>query len=389
MDYEILVFSDDWFGLPFSCKHLLQHFLPDRPLIWVETIGLRSPRLNLYDIKRTIGKISGWLSSHRISTCILPKNLHIIDPIQIPYNHINFVRKLNKRLLIRAIDRLQCNNTKRERVLITIWPFIGDLVGCLGEQLSIYYRVDDFSELPGVHKESIIDSEKKLIEKVDMVVATSENLTKIDIPGKLVKYLPHGVDFEHFSFKRGNTNNKLPIQQIPPPRIGFFGLLNSWIDFELLSHVAANNRQWSFVFIGPSQIPLSSLPNLSNMHFLGPVSYEELPTHAQYFNVALIPFKVNSLTRAVNPLKLLEYFAIGLPVISSPLPEVMKYQNHVMIASGYEDFCYAIKVALERDSQELMFLRQEIAKEQSWEKKSFELKMWIEEFLERKNALSH
>ncbi len=60
--YDLIVFSDDWNGLPFSCKHLLRHFLPDITLIWVETIGLRSPKVNLYDLKRAIKKITGWIS---------------------------------------------------------------------------------------------------------------------------------------------------------------------------------------------------------------------------------------------------------------------------------------------------------------------------------------
>jgi hypothetical protein len=391
IDYEILVFSDEWFGLPFSCKHLLKHFLPDHPLIWVQTIGLRPPELSLYDIKRAIRKISKWIfSSKKNNSQEIPENLHIIDPIQIPYNHFSIIRKINREILIRALSQSQkrIRRPNRGKVFITTWPFMGNLVGHLGEKLSIYYRVDNFSELPGVQKKFINQLEKELIEKVDMVVATSEILTRIDIGNKPVKYLSHGVDFDHFSRKSYNNICKLPIQQIPSPRIGFFGLINSWIDFELLSLIASKNPRWSFVFIGPSQIPLSYLPNLPNMHFLGPVSYDELPKHAQYFDLGVIPFKINALTLSVNPIKLMEYFSIGIPVVSTPLPEVVKYREYVAIASGADGFGRAIRESLDGDNEKLREARQLVAKSNSWVQKSLRLRTWIEETLESKFALS-
>lgn len=385
LEYEILVFSDEWFGLPFSCKHLLQHFLPDHPLIWVETIGLRSPKLNLYDVKRTIMKISQWILSANNRECeVIPENLYIINPFQIPYNHFKVVRIINKSILLRAINCFQDKAGNRQRVFITTWPFLGNLIGRMGEGLSIYYRVDDFSEFPGVHKKAISELENELIEKVDMVVGTSENLIKINLGKKKVHYLPHGVDFEHFSTKVSGEGYKLAIQKIPSPRIGFFGLLSSWIDFDLLSTLARMQRQWSFILIGPNQIPISQLPQAPNIHYLGAASYEELPKYAQYFDVGIIPFKVNALTISVNPLKLMEYLSIGFPVISTPLPEVMKYREYVSIASDPETFVKAVKSSLEEDNPQLREARRFLARSHSWKEKSLQLKTWIEEGLECK-----
>ncbi len=385
-DYEIIVFSDDWNGLPFSCKHLLRHFLPDFRLIWVEVIGLRSPKLNLYDIKRAIKKITGWISRRQINQDVLLQNLYIIDPLQIPFNQLGIVRKFNKQMAIRKLKQFCYRHSKRERVLITTMPFIGNIVGSLGEQLSIYYRVDDFSEYPGVSKNYMNRIERELIEKVDIVIASAEKLTQIGINDKIVKYLPHGVDYEHFIRKSNDICKELPIRRIPSPRIGFFGLLNSWVDLDLISHLAHNHPGWSFVFIGPSQLPCSFLPEASNIHFLGPISYEELPLHAHHFDVALIPFKINALTLSVNPLKLMEYFSLGLPVVSTPLPEVIKYQDRVFIASDPKTFGDAIQKALEENDQNARLSRQKIAESHSWEKKSLKLRSWIEAALEQKIA---
>jgi glycosyltransferase involved in cell wall biosynthesis len=385
--YEIIAITDEWGGLPFSCKHLLGNFLPEVPLLWVETIGLRSPRLNLYDLKRGLSKLAGWIGSSREDPAPLPENLTVLDVFQVPYNHLRAVRKLNVRLLARAVAASSRGRPPRRRVLLTTWPFLGDLVGRLGEELSIYYRVDDFSEFPGVEKEAIRKLEEELMEKVDLVVASAEHLART-ASGKEARYLPHGVDFDHFASSDG-LKDDLPILRIPPPRIGFFGLLDAWVDLELLDELAQGNPEWSFVFIGPSQLPLSSLPKRRNMHFLGPVSYRELPSHARHFQVGMIPFRVNALTRSVNPLKLMEYLSLGLPVVSTPIPEVAKYGREVAIAGDSRAFAEAIGRALSRPDAEARGRRQEIARSHSWASKSAELREWIEKALEQRLGVYH
>ncbi|PQP33882.1 glycosyltransferase family 1 protein, partial [Desulfobacteraceae bacterium SEEP-SAG9] len=129
---------------------------------------------------------------------------------------------------------------------------------------------------------------------------------------------------------------------IDGPLIGFFGLLNSWIDFDLIYNIALEHPEWNLILIGPSQLSIDILPKRKNIHYLGPIDYEELPNYARCFDVALIPFKINELTVSVNPLKLMEYFSLGLPVVSTPLPEVVKHKENVAIASDPATFSKAI-----------------------------------------------
>lgn len=381
--YEVVVFSDDWYGLPFSAKHLLKNFLPEIPLIWVETIGLRSPKLNLYDIRRSVEKLSGWFSKDDGPAPQAPHNLRIVNPFQIPYNQFSFVRELNKLKMIRSLAELTKKDEKRDRVVITTWPFLGHLIGHLSEDLSIYYRVDDFSEFPGVNKKNISRLENEIIEKADLVIGSAENLCQLP-NGKQAKYLPHGVDFQHFSAHPSHTGIPHLLDGLPSPRIGFFGLMNSWLDLQLVADVAADFPAWSFVMIGPSQIPKSQLPGGANMHYAGPVPYDRLPAYAGHFDVGLIPFKINKLTEAVNPLKLMEYFAIGLPVVSTPLPEVLKYQEWVHIGSDRASFARAIQKALADREESARKKRRQIARAKSWEAKAEELRGWIETALRGK-----
>jgi glycosyltransferase involved in cell wall biosynthesis len=381
--YEVIVFSDDWFGLPFSCKHLLKHFLPEIPLVWVETIGLRSPAFNVYDFKRTLQKISGWFSPATIPEHSLPGNLTIIDPFQIPYNQFDVVRRINMLHMINCINKLAKKESKKYRVMLTTWPFLGSLIGHLGEHLSVYYRVDDFSEFPGVRKDLILSLEEEIINKSDMIIGSAESLVDFGDENKVSRYLPHGVDYEHFAAPR----QERPVDEylnISSPRIGFFGLLNSWLDLELVWKVAQRRQDWSFVFLGPSQLPENDLPKSNNIHYWGAVEYEKLPTYASLFDCALIPFKINKLTVAVNPLKLMEYLALGLPVISTPLPEVRKHEKHVYIAADPVSFENAIHKALAENNKIKELERKKIAQNHSWNAHSTKLRCWIEEALEKK-----
>lgn len=383
MQYEIVVFSDDWFGLPFSCKHLLKHFLPDIPLVWVETIGLRSPGFNIYDFRRAFQKISGWFSPATLPERSLPENLSIIDPFQIPYNQFDMVRSINRYHMTNCINKLTRKKSTKYRIMLTTWPFLGDLIGNLGEDLSVYYRVDDFSEFPGVHKDLILRLEEEIIDKSDMIVGSAENLIDCVDENKMSKYLPHGVDYEHFS----QPMQERPVDEylnIPSPKIGFFGLLNSWLDLEIVWKVAQKRQEWSFVFLGPSQLPENDLPKSNNIHYWGAVDYELLPMYASMFECALIPFKINKLTAAVNPLKLMEYLALGLPVISTPLPEVLKHKEHVYIAADPASFENAIHRALAENDKKKENERKQVAQNHSWNAHSQKLRHWIEEALEKK-----
>jgi glycosyltransferase involved in cell wall biosynthesis len=200
------------------------------------------------------------------------------------------------------------------------------------------------------------------------------------------RYLPHGVDISHFSGIAPIEGGDVAWPGIPHPRIGYFGLINSWVDLDLIARLADKHPDWQFTFIGPSQLPAGAHPRRPNIHYLGPRSYDELPQHAAEFDVALIPFKMNALTQAVNPLKLLEYFSLGLPVVSSPLPEVVKFAEHLFLADDEDGFERAIASALGDRSRERRALRQRIAEGNSWQKRAVELRQWIETGLAERMA---
>jgi len=139
------------------------------------------------------------------------------------------------------------------------------------------------------------------------------------------------------------------MQGIPHPILGFFGLIRDWVDLDLLAEVAKRRPRWHIVLIGDadSGVNLATYRDVPNMHFLGRRPYASLPAYCKCFDVGLIPFKINDLTKAVNPIKLREYLAAGLPVVSTPLPEVAAFNGHVHAAGSADTFLAETEECLE------------------------------------------
>ena len=185
--------------------------------------------------------------------------------------------------------------------------------------------------------------------------------------------VPHGVDYEHFSRAlSGGLAVPADIADIPHPRLGFFGLIRDWVDLDLLAKVARRRPDWHIVLLGDSTIDLTPYRGLANMHFLGRKPYDQLPAYCQQLDVGLIPFKINDLTLAVNPIKLREYLAAGLPVVSTPLPEVKLYEHLVELAESATEFEEAIDRSLDQNESDRQH-RAAAMSEETWPAKVQEI----------------
>jgi glycosyltransferase involved in cell wall biosynthesis len=255
----------------------------------------------------------------------------------------------------------------RPPVLVTGTPAAAGVVGALGEQASIYFCMDNYAELPGVSRTLVDPLERALLGKVGAVVATAAALQESKRPASArAFYLPQGVNFEHFA-----TPQPLPpeLARLSSPRIGFAGGVSECCDLALIQAVAAANPQGSVVLVGPVSVDLSVLTS-PNIHVLGNRPYATLPAYVQAFDVGIIPYVLNDWTRAVDPLKLLEYLAAGIPVVSTPIPEVHKYASVITCASGAAEFARAAVAACAGDRLELRRARQEVARQQTWEQRA-------------------
>jgi glycosyltransferase involved in cell wall biosynthesis len=160
---------------------------------------------------------------------------------------------------------------------------------------------------------------------------------------------PHGVDVDHFGAAADETTAIAPeISALQRPVIGFFGLIESWIDLDLVAHLARNRPNWSFVMIGRVAVPAEAVPQVPNLHFLGRRPYDALPSYGRGFDCCLIPYRLTQQVIHANPLKLREYLAMGKPIVSVSTPEIDQFGDVVAIAHSPEEFLSRLDAVVDR-----------------------------------------
>jgi glycosyltransferase involved in cell wall biosynthesis len=381
---DFIVFSDDWGRHPFSCMHLMNQFLPWNRILWVNTVGMRFPSFTVYDLKRSIEKIGSWFGKST-SKEEIPNNLTIISPVTIPFSTIKQVRLFNKRSVIWKVKKVMERLGFQNPILLTTLPNAVDYIGGFGEIFDVYYCVDEFSKWPGVLKDLVELMERDLIQKADLIVATSEELQKTKRKDSIPTHLlPHGVEINHF--RKNQTLEPTPlIKNLKKPVIGYFGLFDERTDSDLIDYMAGHRPEWSFIFIGPKKVEAENLLKDKNVFFFPPVPYWELPRYLAGIDVFIIPYKLDELTKYINPLKLKECLAAGKPVVSTPLPEVLKLKEAVRIANTKEEFLEQISEALSKPFDQVA--AEKLLETEDWSFKAEQMSQYIEEAIKRKGGI--
>lgn len=365
---NIVCFAKDWNEDPTSCNHVLRELSKTNKVLWVNSISTRSPNLAS---KRDIGKIFRKLGSFFKGARQASERMWVYTPLVLPLHHKAWAVVFNRIWLRLTLAILTRKLGMRGFQLWTFVPTSADYVGHLGEQLSVYYVTDNWKAFSSVDGTQIGDMVDRLSSKADVVFATSHSLVESLQPNNLETHLAaHGVEFEKFA-QALHPDTPLPadIVSLPGTIIGYYGLIEDWMDQELLTYLAKRHPEWSFALVGAVRTDVSKLEKLSNVHLLGRKPHSELPAYCKGFAVGLIPHKVNDLTRNMNPIKLREYVCAGLSVVSVALPEVARYPEQCRVAQNYAEFEQAIVDALEQDSPEARHQRSETMRSETWENK--------------------
>lgn len=342
-----VVFSDDWGKHPSSCQHIVRHLAARHRIEWINTIGMRSPRPTLVDLRKAVEKVGSMLRGPADEPAgSLPGRLTVHQPAMLPYSTIPAVRRFNARSVRKTLAKVTRRLGPAAPVVLTTVPNSCDYVDGIEGARVVYYCVDDFSEWPGFNRSMILEMETKLIGKADVLVATSPALyERLAASGKPTHLLAHGVDLEHFSARAQAAHPVL--DNIPSPRIGYFGLFDDRSDKALLEGVARRLPQVSIVITGRVETAIEDLAALPNVHFTGAIPYAELPALITGLDVLFIAYIVDELSRSLSPLKLKEYLATGLPVVSTPIEAVREFEDVVHTASTVEQWSHTLGSLLE------------------------------------------
>ncbi|MCC7360932.1 MAG: glycosyltransferase [Anaerolineales bacterium] len=364
-----------------NCHHIMARLAPANRVLFVETIGGRRPGLTS---ARDYGKVARRLRRFAGGARQVSPNLHVLSPLALP----GFAGALTARLNA-ALLRVQIEAAARRLFAATVsrlvWvftPVFGRLAWQLPSSLLVYQCIDEHSAYPGAPTHSVAELEQALMRRADIVITSSNTLyeDRRRLHPQVV-CLPNVADAPHFSRAlRPETQVPDEISRLPKPIAGFIGNVSSFkVDFGLLAGLARRNPEWTFVLIGEvgigeAQTDLAQLRALPNIILTGPRPYAELPAYLKGFDVCLIPFQLNALTRGVFPMKFFEYFASGKPVVATPLPTLQDYAAHCRLTAGVEDFSAALRQAASEDvTAAKVAARVQLALDHSWDERMVQL----------------
>jgi glycosyltransferase involved in cell wall biosynthesis len=285
-------------------QHLLSRAAKHYRVVVVEEPVLKSSVTAHIEISHRPGGIT-------IALPVLPEGIGKADAIRAQ-------RKL--------VDELLARESEAGRIFWYYTPMAMAFTAHLECDLCVYDNMDELSLFRGASEE-LLDLERKLFAKADIVFTGGMSLYEAKRSRHhSVHPFPSSIEFDHFS-KARRTAGPEPHDQarIPHPRLGFFGVIDERMDVDLVGEVAALRPDWQFVMIGPIvKIDPATLPQRPNIHWIGGKSYADLPRYLSGWDVGFMPFALNEATRFISPTKTPEFLAAAVPVVSTPINDVVR-----------------------------------------------------------------
>ncbi|MEG1925738.1 MAG: glycosyltransferase [Ruthenibacterium sp.] len=190
----------------------------------------------------------------------------------------------------------------------------------------VWYHILDQIDIFDLYDSACEQMHNKMVKSADYVSFVAQALKKYTKTRIDAVYLPNACHPSEIAKVTDIIPSDLsPIIATGHKIIGYFGYIAQWMDMELLQTLAQTRQDYEIVLIGDCIANTQILKNLRNVHLLGLKNYEELPSYASHFDVAIIPFKICDMMDCVSPIKFYEYCAYGLPTVCSYMPEMDNY----------------------------------------------------------------
>jgi len=255
----------------------------------------------------------------------------------------------------RLLDELVATLATPVQVAWFYTPMALAFAASLRAAVTVFDSMDELSAFRGASPRLVL-LERRLLRRADLVFAGGHSLheAKSRLHPRMHLF-PSSVDAPHFHRAREATDEPLDQAELPRPRLGFHGVVDERMDLDLLAAIADRRPAWQIVIVGPvAKLDPASLPQRPNLHWLGQKSYASLPSYLSGWDVGLMPFALNEATRYISPTKTPEFLAAGVPVVSTPVADVVHDWAHdgfVEIASGVDAMVAAVERLLTRPKQ--------------------------------------
>jgi len=306
----------------------------------------------------------------------------------------NVLNRIGLTLRIISISIAMRKLKMKTPILWVVNPRFWNVIKYFKKSTACYQIVDNYAEAPYFPEEfrkELEKAEKTMLSLADLVIVTSPFLlsekSKYNNNVHLVK---NAVDYKQFAPSQSTDNLPKDMEQIPKPIIGYVGVINKKLDLALLDAVARKRPQWSFVFIGDYHDHPPGDYNFINNHspnvfLLGRRNVKEVPRYIHACNVCMLPYCRNDYTKAIDSLKLYEYFACEKPVVATDIPAIQEYKQLVYVANDADDFITKLESALTCFTSEQRDAQRIIAMQNTWEKRVEQISGIIVETLAKKH----
>lgn len=363
---DILILSSDDWGWKTSKYHISKRLARENRVLFVSSIGFRSPTASREHLARIVAKIRSFARGITET----PEGPKVFSPLLIPF--VKFpMRDAANRFLLQLQFKWHFRKLAfKPDYVFTFsqnWhPFIS-----LFDAKIIYYCVDDQSAFLSVDAERFTDLDHRMSKAADAIFCSSRALyeTKLESYPN-THYSPHGVEYDLFK-KAVVDYFPVPddIRHIASPKLLFFGHLSyDWVNSDLLKDIAKLRPEWNLILIGRNSMDSEEFSGYENILVLGERDFEDLPSYCAHCDIGLIPFVDSELVRNCNPLKLYEYLSAGLPVVSTEIPEVLAVQNEsIRVARSGAKFVEECELLLNTMSKERSVSTSDSMREASWE----------------------
>jgi hypothetical protein len=256
----------------------------------------------------------------------------------------------------------------RKAALVVSFPAWLEVANQLRHQYGFPIIYDCHDWLPGFQRiaPAFLSLEQDLFRLSDLVIFSSQRLQEM-----VLEQQPVGIK----SMLIRNAVEPFAGANPPPPgsssrakTIGYVGALDHWFDVDSVGAVASEHPDWRVVLAGRVEDPrVLQLRKFPNVTFVGEIPHPAVESLLYGWDVAMIPFLINDLTLATNPIKLYEYFSVGLPVVSARLPEVELYGDLVYLADSPAGFSTMSSAAMGEQDASLRHRRIDTARRETWQ----------------------
>lgn len=368
--YSIIMFSmspySEWANEKKANRnfHVLQELLKDARIDKILTVDFLP-----HTIKRSVKNFLRLLSTRPPGTVVERTTTSICSRVSEKLYVYSTVDPLLSQ------DRMHARINRLARVLgltpALLWSFTPLYTRYITEvtaEKRVFDAVDDWSEHPAYAKiKSVLkDNYRILASSADTIFTVTEHIANTLFSGNSKAVcVPNGVDTTFFS-----TPQPIPVDlaTLPGKRIGYIGVLQSRIDFNLIAEAARMFPEASFPLIGPVWPDADTRPvrGIPNVYFLGKKHYDELPGYAQHIDVGIIPHISSALVHSMNPLKMFEYLAAGKPVVTTPVSGTEMFATYVTVARTPKEFTDGLHVALTQGGPQAAAQRMAAVAPHSW-----------------------